>query len=38
MTTLGVEKIYEALQKGTRVEKRLRQANVCMIRMACARD
>jgi hypothetical protein len=38
MTTLGVEKIYEALQKGTRVKKRLRQANVCMIRMARAWD
>jgi hypothetical protein len=38
MTTLGVEKIYKALQKGTKVEKRLRQANLCMIRMARAWD
>src|SRR5262249_55929886 len=38
MTTLGAEKIYKALQKGTKVEKRLRQANICMIRMARAWD
>jgi len=38
MTTLGVEKIYKALQKGTRVKKRLNQANKCMIRMARAWD
>jgi hypothetical protein len=38
MTTLGVEKIYKALLEGTRVKKRLRQANVCMIRMARAWD
>lgn len=38
MTTLGVEKIHKALLKGTRVKQRLRQANVCMIRMARAWD
>jgi hypothetical protein len=38
MTTLGVEKIYKALKKGTRVKVRLRQANVCMIRMSRAWD
>jgi hypothetical protein len=36
MTTLGVEKIYKALKKGTRVKVRLRQANLCMIRMGQA--
>jgi hypothetical protein len=34
----GVDKLYEALQKGTRVEKRLRQANLCMNLMARAWD
>ena len=34
----GVDKLYEALQKGTRVEKRLRQANLCMGHMARAWD
>jgi hypothetical protein len=38
MTTLGVEKIYKALKKGIRVKIRLRQANVCMIRMALVWD
>jgi len=38
MTTLGVEKIYKPLLEGARVKKRLRQANVCMIRMARAWD
>ena len=30
----AVDKLYLALQKGTRVERRLRSANLCMIRMA----
>ena len=34
ITTLGVDKLYAALQKGTKVERRLTQANKCMIRMA----
>jgi hypothetical protein len=34
----GVDKLYAALQIGTRVERRLRQANLCMIRMARAWD
>jgi hypothetical protein len=34
----GVDKLYEALQKGTRVDKRLRQANLCMGHMARAWD
>jgi len=34
----GVDKLYEALQKSTRVEKRLRQANLCMNLMARAWD
>ncbi len=34
----GVDKLYEALQKGTRVERRLRQANICMARMGRAWD
>jgi hypothetical protein len=34
----GVDKLYAALQKGTRVERRLRQANLCIIRMARAWD
>ena len=34
MTTLGVDKLYVALQKGTMVERRLTQANKCMTRMA----
>jgi hypothetical protein len=38
MTTLGVEKIYKALKKGSRVKVRLRQANVCIIRMGRAWD
>ena len=38
ITARGVDKLYEALQKGTKVERRLRQANLCMIRMARAWD
>jgi len=34
ITTLGVDKLYAALQKGTMVERRLTQANKCMMRMA----
>ena len=34
ITTLGVDKLYAALQKGTKVERRLTQANKCMMRMA----
>jgi len=34
ITTLAVDKLYAALQKGKRVERRLTQANKCMIRMA----
>ena len=34
----GIDKLYAALQTGTRVERRLRQANLCMIRMARAWD
>src|SRR5262249_49934813 len=34
----GVDKLYAALQKGTKVERRLRQANLCIIRMARAWD
>ena len=34
ITTLGVDKLYAALQKGTIVERRLTQANKCMARMA----
>jgi hypothetical protein len=34
ITTRGVDKLYLALQKGTRVTRRLTQANKCMIRMA----
>lgn len=34
----GVDGLYLRLQRGTRVEKRLRQANLCMIRMARAWD
>jgi len=30
----GVDKLYGHLQKGKRVERRLRQANLCIIRMA----
>lgn len=29
----GVDKLYRKLQVGTRVARRLRQANVCMLRM-----
>jgi integrase len=38
ITARGVDKLYEALQKGTKVDRRLRQANICMIRMARAWD
>ena len=34
----GVDNLYLRLQRGTRVEKRLRQANLCMIRMGRAWD
>jgi hypothetical protein len=34
----GVDKLYEALQKGTRVEKRVRTAVLCIMLMACAWD
>ena len=34
----GVDKLYVALQKSDRVGRRLRQANLCMIRMARAWD
>src|SRR5262245_32332109 len=34
----GVDKLYEALQKGVRVKRRLRQANLCMGLMARAWD
>jgi hypothetical protein len=34
----GVDKLYVALQKSYRVGRRLRQANLCMIRMARAWD
>lgn len=34
----GVDKLYLALQASERVERRLRQANLCMIRMARAWD
>lgn len=34
----GVDHLYVELQRGTRVERRLRQANLCMIRMGRARD
>src|SRR5215831_8665152 len=34
----GVDKLYVALQTGSRVERRLRQANLCVIRMARAWD
>lgn len=38
VTARGVDKLYEALQKSVRVARRLRQANVCMARMARAWD
>ena len=34
----GVDKLYDALQKGVRVERRLRTANLCMMRVARAWD
>jgi hypothetical protein len=34
----GVDDLYVCLQRGTRVERRLRQANLCMIRMGRAWD
>jgi hypothetical protein len=34
ITTRGVDKLYLALQKGTKVTRRLTQANKCMARMA----
>jgi hypothetical protein len=38
ITARGVDKLYRQLQTGTRVAKRLRQANLCMLRMAKAWD
>jgi hypothetical protein len=38
MTVNAADKLYAALKKGKRVEKRIRQANVCMSRMAIAWD
>ncbi len=38
MSARAADKLYLALQKSTRVERRLRQANICMIRMARAWD
>ena len=38
MTARAADKLYLALQKGKRVERRIRQANLCMIRMARAWD
>ena len=38
MSARGVDKLYVALQKSARVGRRLRQANLCMIRMARAWD
>jgi hypothetical protein len=38
VTARGVDKLYAGLQKGSRVERRLRQANVCIARMARAWD
>jgi len=34
----GIDKLYAAMQKGARFERRLHQANMCMIRMARAWD
>ena len=34
----AVDKLYLGLQKGTRVERRIRQANLCIVRMARAWD
>ena len=38
VTALAVDKLYVRLQRGTKVEKRLRTANLCMSRMARAWD
>jgi hypothetical protein len=38
MMARAADKLYLALQKGKRVERRIRQANLCMIRMARAWD
>lgn len=38
MSARAADKLYIGLQKSKRVERRLRQANVCMIRMARAWD
>jgi hypothetical protein len=38
VTARGVDKLYLALQKGAKVERRLRQATLCMVRMARAWD
>ena len=38
MSARGVDQLYVALQKGTRIKRRLRQANVCVLRMARAWD
>lgn len=38
ISALAADKLYLALQKGVRVKRRIRQANICMIRMARAWD
>jgi hypothetical protein len=38
MSARAADKLYLGLQKGVRVERRIRQANICMIRMARAWD
>ena len=38
MSARGVDKLYEALQKGKKVQRRLRQATVCIVRLARAWD
>lgn len=38
MSARAADKLYLALQRSRRVERRLRQANICMIRMARAWD
>ena len=38
VTARGVDKLYVALQRSARVTRRLRQANICMLRMARAWD
>jgi hypothetical protein len=38
MSARAADKLYVGLQKGKRVERRIRQANICIIRMARAWD